>query len=114
MQWRKLGLVFSPDQGAPWMRTHAQVPTPLLCGGFIRVYFSARPERSLSLTSYVDLDAADPTRILKVCPEPILQPGPPGTFDEHGIMPSAVVRDGSRVYLFYSGWSRGSSGSAKA
>lgn len=109
MRWRKMGLVFSPSQGAPWMRTHAQVPTPLLCDGFIRVYFASRPERTLSLVSYVDLDAVDPSRVLMVCQKPILQLGQPGAFDEHGIMPSAAVREGACVYLYYSGWSRGAS-----
>ncbi len=105
--WQKLGLVFIPDQGPEWMKSHAQVPTPLLCDGFIRVYFSSRPKVSLSLTSFVDLDLVDPTRVLRIHPEPILELGKPGTFDEHGIMPSCAVREGNRVYLYYSGWQRG-------
>ena len=91
------------------MKTHAQVPTPLVGDGFIRVYFASRPERSLSLTSFVDLDSDDPSRVLRVNPDPILEPGRPGTFDEHGIMPSCAIRDGARVFLYYSGWSRGAS-----
>ena len=109
IQWQKIGLVFSPAQGAGWMRTHAQVPTPLFCGDFIRVYFSTRPKRSLSLTSYVDLDADNPLKILYICQKPILLPGKRGTFDEHGIMPSSVVRLNNLVYLYYSGWSRSAS-----
>lgn len=106
MKWHKHGLIFAPTGG--WMKSHAQVPTPLACEGqVLRVYFSSRPERSLSLTSFVDLDAGDPSRILRVNPSPILEPGKPGTFDEHGVMPSCAVRDGSRVFLYYSGWSRG-------
>lgn len=109
LQWETLGLIFRPEQGADWMRTHAQVPTPLLCDGFIRVYFASRPEPGLSLTSYVDLDADDPTRILDVCAEPILPLGEPGTFDEHGIMPSCAIRVDDAIFLYYSGWSRSAS-----
>ncbi|MEA3642701.1 MAG: hypothetical protein VBE63_22570 [Lamprobacter sp.] len=109
LQWETLGLVFSPEQGPDWMRTHAQVPTPLLYDGFIRVWFSSRPEPGLSLTSYVDLDAEDPTQVLYICPEPILPLGEPGTFDEHGIMPSCALRVDGAIYLYYSGWSRGGS-----
>lgn len=105
MKWQKKGLIFSPD-GKSWMKTHAQVPTPLLCDGFIRVYFSSRPERKLSLTTFVDLDINDPAKIIYVNPDPILELGKPGTFDEHGIMPSCAVRDGNKVYLYYSGWTR--------
>ena len=109
MMWRRLGLVFRPCQGSSWMKTHAQVPTPLLCDGFIRVYFASRSERSLSQTSFVDVDAEDPTRVLQVHPEPIIELGKPGTFDEHGIMPSCALRHDGAVLLYYSGWQRGSS-----
>lgn len=109
MKWQKQGLVFSPDGYSGWMKTHAQVPTPLLCDGFIRVYFSSRPEHKLSLTSFVDLDIDNPTRILRINPNPILEPGKPGTFDEHGIMPGAAVRNGNKIFLYYSGWSRAAS-----
>jgi hypothetical protein len=89
------------------MASHAQVPTPLLRGDTIRVYFASRPRPDLSLTGFVDLDAADPTRVLKIAPQPILDLGKPGTFDEHGIMPSCAIADGDIVYLYYSGWQRG-------
>jgi hypothetical protein len=91
------------------MKTHAQVPTPLVCEDVIRVYFSSRPERKLSLTTFVDLDLNDPSKILRLNSNPILEPGKPGTFDEHGIMPSSAVRTGNKVLLYYSGWSRGAS-----
>src|SRR5215831_12630042 len=91
------------------MKTHAQVPTPLVCDNVIRVYFSSRPEHTISLTSFVDLDINDPTKIVRVNEKPILELGKPGTFDEHGIMPSCAVRDGEKVFLYYSGWSRAGS-----
>src|SRR6185295_19360048 len=107
MKWQKQGLIFSPGKEAGWMKTHAQVPTPLVCDNFIRVYFSSRPKPTLSLTTFVDLDIDDPAKILRVNRTPILELGKPGTFDEHGIMPSCAVRNGLRVFLYYSGWSRG-------
>lgn len=91
------------------MKSHAQVPSPLVSEEFIRVYFSSRPETNLSLTTFVDLDIENPSRILQLNPNPILELGKPGTFDEHGIMPSCAVRNGSKVFLYYSGWSRGAS-----
>src|SRR5262245_13898229 len=109
MKWQKQGLIFSPNNEGGWMKTHAQVPTPLVCEGFIRVYFSSRPEPNLSLTTFVDLDLADLKKILRLNSTPILELGKPGTFDEHGIMPSYAVRNGSKVFLYYSGWSRAAS-----
>ena len=89
------------------MNSHAQLPTPLVCDDYIRVYFASRPERNLSLTTFVDLDRDNPARILRLNADPILELGRPGTFDEHGIMPSCAIRDGRKVLLYYSGWSRG-------
>lgn len=109
MRWQKQGMIFTPGGEGGWMKSHAQVPTPLVGDGFIRVYFSSRPERSLSLTTFVDLDAEDPGKVLHLNRDPILELGKPGTFDEHGIMPSCAVRDGATVYLYYSGWSRSAS-----
>jgi len=72
----------------------------------LRVYFATRPKQSLSLTSYIDFDINDFSKILYIHPDPILEPGRPGEFDEHGIMPSSViVRDGL-IFLYYSGWQR--------
>lgn len=88
------------------MNSHAQVPTALLLDDRIRVYVASRPRPGLSLTGYVDLDRTRPERVLAVSDTPILDPGGPGSFDEHGIMPSAVIADGMRVRLYYSGWSR--------
>lgn len=104
--WRKRGLLFRPDGQGGWMNSHAQVPTALVLEDRIRVYISTRPKAGLSLTGYVDLDIAAPDKVIGIAPAPILDLGGPGSFDEHGVMPSAVVRDGHRVRLYYSGWSR--------
>lgn len=109
MKWQKHGLIFAPNGAGGWMKSHAQVPTPLVSEEFIRVYFSSRPESNLSLTTFVDLDIENPGRVLRLNPTSILELGKPGTFDEHGIMPSCAVRSGSKVFLYYSGWSRGAS-----
>jgi hypothetical protein len=88
------------------MNSHAQVPTALVLEDRIRVYVSSRPKAGLSVTGYVDLDLDMPDRVIGVSSKPVLDLGGPGTFDEHGAMPSSVVQDRDRVRLYYSGWSR--------
>jgi len=79
----------------------------LVLNDCLRVYFASRPKSNLSLTSIVDLDRNDPTQILNVHTKPILQPGIPGAFDEHGVMPSCVrLHPSGEVWLYYGGWSR--------
>lgn len=88
------------------MNTHAQVPTALLMDDRLRVFFASRPQPRLSLTTYVDLDRADPQRVIAVPGAKVLDVGRAGTFDADGVMPSAIVRRDDSVLLYYSGWCR--------
>jgi hypothetical protein len=63
----------------------------------------------VSLTTFIDLDLDDPIAVRYVEARPLLPLGRPGSFDEHGIMPSCAIVDESVVLLYYSGWSRAAS-----
>ena len=89
------------------MKSHAQVPTALVLKDRIRVYFATRPKADLSLTTFVDL-SLDLEEQLYLHPEPILELGHKGSFDENGIMPDCVIEHNGLVYLYYSGWQDGS------
>lgn len=102
--WLKKGLLFEPPAVDSWMKSYAQVPTVLVMQDRLRVYFSSRPNQQRSLTTFADLDLHDFGKVLYIHPEPILETGAPGTFDEHGIMPASVVEVDGLVYLYYSGW----------
>lgn len=112
--WRKLGKVFSPQEesgGRPWLREFAQAPSALAFDRFIRVYFSCRPAADangqyISYSAYVDLDRADPLRVLRVAEQPILQLGGLGEFDEFGTYPVSAIRHGDEVWAYYGGWTR--------
>lgn len=106
MEWKKLGKVFQVNGEGGWMHSHAQIPAALVLEDRIRVYFATRPQRNLSLTTFVDVDRNDPTKVIALNEQPVLQPGPAGAFDEHGIMPSCVIKNGKQVWLYYGGWSR--------
>ena len=106
MRWVKKGRIFTADGQFGWMNSHAQVPTALVLEDRIRIYFASRPERTLSLTSFVDVDIDDPGKVLYLHSRPILALGERGMFDEHGIMPSSVCQRDAEVWLYYGGWSR--------
>jgi predicted GH43/DUF377 family glycosyl hydrolase len=107
MQWSKRGLVFKAEGNFGWMNSHAQVPTALDLGNTLRIFFSTRAAAGESKIAYLDVDAKDPKKILYIHPYPILTNGEPGTFDEHGTMPSYVFQHSSgKVFMYYSGWSR--------
>jgi hypothetical protein len=90
------------------MRTHAQIPVAdPLEGGIVRIYFGTRDEENRTSTGCVEVAAAEPGRVLSVCQQPVLAPGPRGAFDDSGAMPSCVVSVGGRKLLYYIGWNRG-------
>jgi hypothetical protein len=108
MRWRKLGLVFSAREQSEWMVSHAANPVAERRGGDeFRVYFGCRDRRNRSHVAYVDLELADAVRVLRVSREPVLSPGPPGTFDDSGTSMGCLVTTGSRRYLFFLGWNLG-------
>lgn len=112
-QWNKLGRVFKPQevQNRPWLNEFAQAPATLVFDDFVRVYFSCRPGpdkngQYVSYTAYVDLERSDLTKVRAVAEEPILSLGGLGTFDEFGVYPVSVIRDGDVVRAYYGGWTR--------
>lgn len=112
-RWRKLGKVFTPQAvvGRPWLKEFAQAPATLVFDDFVRVYFSCRPPADangqyVSYSAYVDLDRADLFQVRRVSEQPILALGGLGEFDEFGIYPVSVVRDGDAVRAYYAGWTR--------
>lgn len=108
MKWIKKGLLFRPENNFGWINSHAQVPTALVKEkeGLLRVYFATRPEPGKTVTTFLDLDMNDLSRVVYLHTEPILKLGNPGTFDQHGIMPSSIIDSNGVIYLYYSGWSR--------
>src|SRR5436309_8823016 len=89
IRWRKLGLVWRPGGGRWWARAYAHMPTPeLIDERTLRVYFAALDDAKFGRPGWVDLDARDPTRVLREAEEPLLDLGEPGTFDDSGVVPS--------------------------
>jgi hypothetical protein len=108
MNWRKMGLVFSPARTADWLTSHASLPVALPLGeSFLRVYFASRDAEHRSHIGYVELDLESPTEVLRVCSEPVLSPGALGFFDDHGVYAASIVQHGGRCYLYYIGWNPG-------
>lgn len=109
--WTKQGLIYKPDGSMPFSRTHAQVPFGYPMNGKIRAYFSTRDEHSSSATSFVELDARNPSTVTYVHDQPCLTKGAVGMFDESGAMPSWFLpvqnADGTdEIWLYYTGWNR--------
>ena len=110
--WQKQGFIFKPSSDNDWSITHAQVPFPIkLPGNQIRIFFATRDAESRSSVSFIDVDANNPHRILKVNEKPCLQKGKAGYFDDSGTMPSWIVENEGKLLLYYTAWNKSATAS---
>ena len=108
MKWRKMGLIYGPKGDSTWAQNSALQPTPLLIAEkVIRVFIGIRDAAGVSRVGFVDLDAAEPAKVLRVTEAPVLDIGLPGTFDENGVVPCAIVARDNQLYLYYAGYQLG-------
>lgn len=119
MKWDKLGKIFNPAEHKLPINSvgFAQSPQTLVMADRVRVYFSTRERdnigKFLSHITFVDFDKSF-QRILGVSEKPVIALGELGCFDEHGIFPINILRDGDRVLAYTTGWNRKVSVSADA
>jgi len=107
--WRKRGLVFDTARhgSGAWMRHAALTPTPhALDDDLIRVYAGFRDGDGVSRIGFVDVRANDPTRIVRVSREPVLDIGRAGCFDDNGVILGDVVDGPDGLCMFYVGFQR--------
>lgn len=108
MLWEKLGIVYAPTGELISAKTHAMVPTPFLLNeNTIRVFVTLCDAGMVGRPGFVDVDARNPLRILRIAESPLLEVGAPNNFDEHGLVTCSVTRgpDG-RLFLYYAGFER--------
>jgi hypothetical protein len=106
INWEKKGLIYCPD-GEGYFKTHAARPVPYrLNEETIRLFFSSRDADDRMLPTFIDLEAQDPSKILQVRDSPLLELGPPGTFDDSGVTLGSLVEREDKVFLYYTGWKR--------
>jgi hypothetical protein len=105
LQWQKRGLIYAADERLPWARSHAQIPTVAgRSGDALRILFSSRDGDNRSRIARLDVRSDALAEVLCVEPEPVLDLGKTGTFDDCGTMPSCVVEHQGIRYLYYIGW----------
>jgi len=105
VKWKKLGLVYGPDGSMEWAKDSALTPTPItLNESVIRVYAGFRDRQGISRIGYVDVDATNPVRILKVSQNPVLDIGRDGSFDDNGLILGDFLRFGSKIMMYYVGF----------
>lgn len=107
MKWRKMGLLYAPTGELWWARNYALIPTAdVIDENLIRLYFAALDDNRFGRIGHVDIDIANPRRVLFEAREPVLDIGELGTFDDSGVNPSCILTIGGKKHLYYIGWQR--------
>lgn len=108
MIWIKKGQIFQPTGTLTWATTHAAVPFAKRVGDDLyRIYFSGRDKLNRSRPGYILININTPQTPLYIKNEPLLECGPPGTFDDSGVVGSWLLDYNDEKYLYYVGWNLG-------
>lgn len=102
MKIKKRGLIYCPDGSIEWMNNSVMTPQPfLLTEDVIRVYASFRDKEGIGRVGYIDVEAKNPSSIIKISNEPVLDIGSDGCFDDNGVILGDVIRVKNKIYMFY-------------
>jgi len=108
VKWHKHGRIYVPDGTRPWALHYAFPPTPWLRpDGVLRIYLAFCDQHIVGRVGYLDLDATNPSKILRISERPVLDIGDPGAFDENGVLPTCVVPVAGKLYMYYVGYQLG-------
>jgi hypothetical protein len=105
--WKKLNKVFAIDQHSSWQNSHAMMPCVFQENEHLfRIYYSPRDILNQSRPASVLLDMKN-FKFEDISKKPILDLGDLGCYDDCGVMPTCVVEDKGKLFMFYNGWSLG-------
>jgi hypothetical protein len=93
---------------ASWAVTHAALPIVEPRGeGSWNVYVSLRDHEGRARIGRTHLELSPTPALGALEPDPVLDLGPLGAFDDSGVTSSCLVALEGRRYLYYTGWTRG-------
>ncbi len=107
MKWVKKNLIYCTTGKYPGSVSHCQVPKPYLIDDTtLRIYYGTRDIKNITSTSFLEVEAETPEKILYVHNAPVMDTGGNGTFDEYGVMPGCFLKEGADLIMYYTGWSK--------
>ncbi len=108
MKWTKQGRIYVPDGTKAWAQKYAFPPTPyFISEDVLRIYIGCCDANMVGRAGFVDVSAENPSEILQVSENPVLDIGTPGAFDENGLLPTSVLKVDDKLYMYYVGYQLG-------
>lgn len=107
MKWEKKGFICDCHTlDLPWYKKNTMTPLPTFKGNNIRIYLTMCDELNQGRVGYIDLNPKSPSEILDYSRNPVFDLGAKGCFDEHGVLPTCLLREEDRLYLHYSAYQK--------
>jgi predicted GH43/DUF377 family glycosyl hydrolase len=108
MLWQKKGLIHAPDGHLSWAKKYAFPPTPYAVNDrVLRLYMAFCDANMIGRAGFVEVDADEPSRVLRISETPVLDIGRPGDFDDNGVLPTFILPMGDRLFMYYVGYQLG-------
>lgn len=105
MNFVKRGLIFNPNKVSDWQDNTFITPEPyLLNDHIIRIFGGFRDSEGKSRIGYIDVASDNPSQVVGISSQPILELGQPGTFDDNGIILGSVINVDSEIRMYYVGF----------
>ncbi|MDR2769676.1 MAG: hypothetical protein LBB19_03960 [Puniceicoccales bacterium] len=104
MKWKKKGVIYCPNGEAEWMQHSFLTPTPVLMDDKIRLFGGIRDKDGVSRIGFIDVSAENPSNVLYVHKEPVLDIGEDGCFDDNGIILGTILYDHPLWRMYYVGF----------
>lgn len=106
MEFEKKGFICSCESfEIEWFKKNTMVPiTYMVAPDRLRIFLGMCDKDNVGRCGYIDVNPANPKEILDVSSEPSLDIGKPGCFDDNGAIPSGILEENGKLYLFYSGY----------
>ncbi|WP_312924747.1 hypothetical protein [Stutzerimonas nitrititolerans] len=105
--WKERGFIFNVPKSNKigFAFSHTHKPTPLQINrDVLRIFFGTRSEAGHTRTTYIDVDAHNPSRILDESMPLILDLGKIGAFDDSGANVCSIIALPDRIHMYYIGW----------
>lgn len=108
-EWTKLGLLIGPEPRIEWLAGGSGPCCAILNAedaSIVDLYVSGRDTKNRSRLGLVRFSLETET-IVDICKTPLLSLGTRGAFDQNGTSYPSVVRTGSKLFMYYTGWIKG-------